>query len=407
MQMRRLGLVSGLFGALLLITTATAAPAVPVVQPRLEGRAVLPAATFAPGPVSGTLLGPGPINGISLPFPSQPVQGFSAVLDAGNGTFWAMADNGFGNKANSPDFLLRMYRVKPEFKTASGGSGSVEVGQFIQLSDPERRVPWPIVQETSSERLLTGGDFDLESVRQTPNGNFWFGDEFGPFLLHTDANGRLLDAPFPLPGVKSPDNPTLGSETPNLPRSRGFEGMAISADGATLYPMLEGALTTDPDQRRRIIYEFDVASKRYTGVTHQYRVEDPSYAIGDFTPLDRNRFVIIERDGGQGTAAQFKRIFLVDLRLTDAEGFLVKLNLVDLLNIGDPNGISLPGQPGDIGLGDPFSFPFVTIESVLPLDRSRLLVINDNNFPFSLGRNPQRPDNNEFIIIQLDPRQRR
>ena len=46
--------------------------------------------------------------------------------------------------------------------------------------------------------------------------------------------------------------------------------------------------------------------------------------------------------------------------------------------------------------------PFVTIESVLPLDDNRLLVINDNNYPFSTGRNPSRPDDNEFVVVRTD-----
>jgi hypothetical protein len=98
----------------------------------------------------------------------------------------------------------------------------------------------PVDSAIKTGRLLTGGDFDIESFRQGHDGTFWFGDEFGPFLIHTDDQGRVLEAPIPLPGVKSPQNPFLGGETPNLPGSRGFEGMAISPDGKTLYPMLEG-----------------------------------------------------------------------------------------------------------------------------------------------------------------------
>ena len=41
-----------------------------------------------------------------------------------------MPDNGFGAKANSPDFLIRAYWIQPEFKTASGGSGEVTVGEL-------------------------------------------------------------------------------------------------------------------------------------------------------------------------------------------------------------------------------------------------------------------------------------
>ena len=131
----------------------------------------------------------------------------------------------------------------------------------FSLRDPDNKVNFSIVADFATypnstievdqairrRRLLTGADFDIESFRQVSDGSFWFGDEFGPFLLHTDASGRVLEAPFPLPGVASPDDP-LGRPA-NLPRSRGFEGMALNPDGNRLYPMLEGSLTTDPDQR--------------------------------------------------------------------------------------------------------------------------------------------------------------
>jgi glycerophosphoryl diester phosphodiesterase len=44
-----------------------------------------------------------------------------------------------------------------------------------------------------------------------------------------------------------------------------------------------------------------------------------------------------------------------------------------------------------------FTFPFVTIESVIPLDARTLGVLNDNNYPFSSGRTPGQPDDDEFI----------
>src|SRR5262245_25600479 len=189
----------------------------------LDGRAVLPADTFAPGPPSGAAITPA--NGRTPPFPSQPVQGISAVLPADGDSFWVMEDNGYGAKANSSDFLLRVYRVTPRFETARGGVGTVEVGRFIQLRDPLHRVPWPIVN-ASGGRELTGADFDIESFRRAKDGTLWFGDEFGPFLLHTSDDGVVLEPPVPLPGVKSPDNPTLApGETPTLNSSKGFEGM--------------------------------------------------------------------------------------------------------------------------------------------------------------------------------------
>jgi hypothetical protein len=60
--------------------------------------------------------------------------------------------------------------------------------------------------------------------------------------------------------------------------------------------------------------------------------------------------------------------------------------------------------PGAVGLGDPFGMPFTTIESVLVRDATTLLIVNDNNYPFSVGRRPGVPDDTEFVLIRLGGR---
>ncbi|HEY5892810.1 MAG TPA: esterase-like activity of phytase family protein [Chthoniobacterales bacterium] len=183
----------------------------------LEARAVLPAATFAHAPTSGQFLGSSPINGQAVPFDrKQPVQGFSAILDMGDGTFGVMSDNGFGSIENSADYNLRVYRVRPHFETKAGGRGNIEVLGFIQLRDPDHKVPFAIVNHFSHDRVLTGADFDPESMQKAPDGTLWFGDEFGPFLLHTDATGKVLESPIPLPDF---DNPELEIRSPQNPYS--------------------------------------------------------------------------------------------------------------------------------------------------------------------------------------------
>lgn len=370
-------------------------------EPVLVARAILPADRYQPGPPSGAAVSGD--NGVAPPFPSQPIPGFSAVVDAGGGTIWAMPDNGYGAKTNSADFLLRLYRMRPDFKTAKGGTGTVAVLGFTQLSDPDHRIPFAL---TRADRLLTGADFDLESARVTRNGDLWFGDEFGPFLLHADANGKVLEAPFSLDGVMSPQNPLLRDPAAwSLRASRGFEGMALSADGRTLYPILEGAKRDDPDPRRRVLHEFNLAARAYTDRTWAYRVEAafPDAVIGDFTALDAHRFVLIERDDLQGAEARQKKIYLVDLRRVGADGFLEKRLLVDLLRIPDLDGISTPARPGEFGVGNPFSFPLQSVESLGALGGGRLLIANDNNYPSSDGRWTQRdrPDDIELIIVRV------
>ncbi|MGH8588858.1 MAG: esterase-like activity of phytase family protein, partial [Gammaproteobacteria bacterium] len=131
----------------------------------------------------------------------------------------------------------------------------------------------------------------------------------------------------------------------------------------------------------------------------------PGNALGDLQAINDHEFLIIERDGAQGPAAALKKVFKIDLSQTHSDGFVRKVEVLDLLDIADPIGIStstpLP-RPGDFGLGDPFRFPFVTIEDVVILSPTDLLVINDKHFPFSAGRNPSLPDDNEFIRVLLD-----
>ena len=370
-------------------------------HPALLARAILPANAYQPGPPSGASIGAS--HGVTPPFPGQPIPGFSAILDVGDGTFRAMPDNGYGAKANSSDFLLRLYRIRPEFRTAHGGPGTVTVVGFAQLRDPDHKIHFPLARP---DRLLTGADLDLESVRAIRNGDLWFGDEFGPFLLHTDSTGKVLEAPFPLPDVASPQNPFLSSpDAWTLAASRGFEGMALGHGGGTLLPILEGRRRDDSDPRRRVIYEFDLGLRAYTRRTWSYRVDAafPDALIGDLTALDDHRLLLIERDDLQGAEARQKKIYLVDLRRVDSGGFLEKRLVLDLLNIPDPDGISRPPRPGEFGVGDPFAFPLQSVESLAILGPDLLLVANDNNYPSSDGRwiVRDRPDDTELIIVRV------
>jgi hypothetical protein len=393
-------IVSGLAAA-----AATSGPAGSAAagtpEPTLVGRAVLPALTFAEGPPSGNFVVPPTMNGITFPVPAQPVQGFSAIIDGRDrGEFLAMPDNGFGNKKNSRDFLIRAYYIRPDFKTADGGSGGVQVGPFISFRDPNHLIGFPIVNEGTASRLLTGGDIDPESLQRGRDGDLWVGEEFGPWILHFDATGVLLDPPFAVPGgLKSPNNPFLGDQLPTQPNSRGFEGMAISANGKFLYAALEGATVSDPNRSRRYIFEFSIEDRAFTGRVLQYRTEAPGNMVSDMAALDGRHLVVLERDAGSGVNALFRRAYVVDLGHTDADGFLIKRQAVDLASVPDPDLISLPPiHPGDVGLGDPFRVTCESVEAVHPLAGGRLMIGCDNNFPNS-GRNPALPDDNEFIIV--------
>jgi glycerophosphoryl diester phosphodiesterase len=727
----------------------------------LKGFSALPADTFAPGSQSGQFI-TGNTNDRTIPFNSQPVQGFSGVQAAdAQGNFWFLADNGYGTKNNSADFLLRIYQVKPNFSGNATGDSSAIVGNFIQLSDPDKKLPFKITNDSTIDRQLTGADLDVESLVLAKDGTIWVGDEFGPYLLHFDSTGKLLEAPITTPNptkfntlngqaplvighrgasgelpehtleayklaiergadfiepdlvatkdgvliarhepniiattdvskrpefadrkkkmlvdgqeeegffvsdftlaeiktlraimpqdyrtkefdgkfqiptfeevinlvqqvekdtgkkigiypetkhptyhdnlklsleepliatllktgftaadrifiqsfetsnlkelhkallpaaglqdiplvqlldakdikpdgtldeaqpydlqvkgdsrtyadlrtpaglaeiktyaagigpwktmivpskqmdadqdgkpddlnkdgiitygdrvtlpptslvsdahaaglqvhpytfrneprflpqdyqgnpnkefeqfinlgvdayftdfpgtgdqvrdqfanklVQSPDNPNLVAS--NIGNSGGFEGMAINPSQNKLYPLLEKTVVGDPAGTLRL-YEFDLATRQYADRFQVYQLSNPSHAIGDLTAINDHEYLVIERDNAQGDAAQFKKIFKIDINKTDAQGQLQKEEVVDLLNIQDPQDLNKDGQTN-------YRMPFVTIENVLVADANTILIANDNNYPFSTGR-PPMIDNTEIVQIALN-----
>jgi hypothetical protein len=437
-------------------------------QAVLAARTTLPAATFRTGsPPSGAFLSAAErasaaANGVrgaaSGPYlAGQPVQGFSSMVPGDAGTWWALADNGYAWRHNSADFQLVFYRVDPRW----GQAGGLRVLDTLRLRDPDGHIPWTIVCDRArgtplpdfsfnvlpqapaacggdpTARLLTGFDLDPESFVRASDGSFWVGEEFGPFLLHVAADGRVLEPPVEVPGVRSPQNPFLKiadrsrADRPNLAASRGFEGVAIAPDGSRLYALLEGAVGNDDPQDLRI-YVYDLTKRAYENGFLRLRLEMPSqkvdltslvdasgarvYAdeaappagpvsIGELKAVNNRHLLVIERDnlGDDLPAPRFKKIFLLDISAAGEQGGHVgKTLLVDLLAIPDPSGVG--------GDGDFFRLPFYTIESVHVVDERTLLVASDNNFPFSNGRSrskssdrrgPLTADETELILVRL------
>jgi hypothetical protein len=356
-------------------------------------------------------------TGLGRPFPGQPVQGFSGIRHLGDDRYLLLTDNGFGSRANSADAILMFHFGRPDWE-----SGRLTIETTVFLSDPDRVIPYPITTEHSEARYLTGADLDPEGIQPVGDG-YWIGDEFGPYLLRVDAEGRVTHFVETEPGgllVQSPDHhrlqlqaaPDEAAPTFNLRRSRGYEGLALAADGTTLLGMLEGQLydhesgsyETMGDRPVVRILAFDTTGGGWSPEVRYYPLEDAAHAIGDFNLIDERRALVIERDWQQGDPrldmpepAVFKRVYLVDLEAVDDDGVVSKLGFVDLMAIADPDGIARQGTIDGV-----FTFPFVTIENVDIVDDRHIVVGNDNNFPFSVGRSPGRADDNELVLLEVE-----
>ena len=363
-------------------------------------------------------------SGGSLPMQGQSVQGFSGIVSLGKDQFLTLTDNGFGNKINSQDALLMVHHVKADW-----AQGTVTRDNTVFLHDPDRKVPFFIQNENTTARYLTGSDFDPESI-QVVGREWWIGDEFGPYVLRVTPLGKVLGVLETVVAGKTYRGPDhyLNGRLPNYPgdavfevrRSGGFETMAQSPDGKTVYPMFEWplwdaqakapeSLNGKPYAR---ILELDVASQRYSERQWKYALEEAGNVAADFQMLDAHTGLVIERDDtteGAGPncpneprvdcftrPAKFKRIYKIDFNQLDADGFVKKVAFIDLTKISNPKLLARRG-PNEAN----FALPHLGLEGFAIVDAHHIVVVNDDNFPFSSGRSIGQPDDNELTLLDI------
>jgi hypothetical protein len=208
----------------------------------------------------------------------------------------------------------------------------------------------------------------------------------------------------------------------NVRRSRGFEPMAGTPDGARIIAMFEGPLVDPASGQPEAaggaavvrMLEFDVAQRRWTGRQWRHRLENPAHVVGDLAMVDATTAVLIERDdASEGSPAlacngparpdcfnrpaAFKRVVRIDLAATDAEGFVRRIGMIDLMDIADPDGRAhAPREPNGR-----FAFPFQGPEGIAVVDAEHIAVVNDNNLPFNSARRIGRPDDTEIILLRV------
>jgi len=416
----------------------------------LAGHAAIPAASFIAPPanapvdakISGKFTGaarndtPGSVmgdtggqhgkrpTGISLPFEGQPLQGLSgfAMNRATDGSIYVLTDNGFGAKNNSADALLNFHRMQPDF-----AAGTVAVKQTVFLRDPDRKIPFRIAYEGSAERYLTGADFDPESI-QLSGDSLWIGEEFGPFILNVALDGALI-AIYPTKQgdteLRSPDNPALripavAGKDFTIQRSGGYEGMALQPGSGLLWAAPEKPLfgeNGEPVGNFLQVMAFDPAKAEWTGASFKFQLAEGATAIGDFNFIDDTRALVIERDNGEGdpslkcsgdpapdcfpAPAMLKRVVLIDTAAIDPDGFVKRIGHIDLMDIADPEGINRLPTMANRDLTGKMTFPFFTIEDVMKVDDTHIMVANDNNLPYSSGRQLDAAAMNEFILLSV------
>lgn len=188
---------------------------------------------------------------------------------------------------------------------------------------------------------------DLESLAIDAEGNYWFGDEYGPSLVQFDKNGFFLKRLLPGKGL-----PAIYS-TRKL--NRGFEGVAIQ--GEKIFGFLQSPLSKDKDLGRIVEVSLKTAE---TTAEYFYPFEKNTGKIGDVLSLGTNEFLVLEQNSKTGKDAQ-KKIFKISL--AGAQKPVSKVLLLDL--------------------SDSEAAKFEKIEGLAQIDTKNLALITDNDFGIS------------------------
>jgi len=201
--------------------------------------------------------------------------------------------------------LVRTIPLRTRSGTPVSGLPSAEFGATGE-------VPYAL---DGSELAFDPAGLDPEGLVALADGTFWVGDEYGPHLVHFDAEGVEIGRINPYPDdqrVQLALPPEFAARRPN----RGMEGLAASPDGATLVGIMQSALE-NPLSARGVDLTRIVAIDLSNGAIAQYlyRQDEKELSNSEIAALPDGAFLVIERDGGFAGdgSAHHKKIYKIDL----------------------------------------------------------------------------------------------
>jgi hypothetical protein len=300
--------------------------------------------------------------------------------------WWALSDRGPGGGLIA--YATRLNRFTIDIHPVTGKISNFRIKETVKFSDPDGLLvgAGPELnglnpRDLNGDASVLGHSFDPEGLAVDPwTGHFYVADEYGPALYEFDRRGRLkriFDVPANLiPKVNGiPNYVATRDDGANFGRqdNRGYEGLAISPDGKTLYAVLQDPLINEPPANngrngrnvRIVVYDNDRWSPTYGSSIKQllYRLEAQSavrdrinailpgnandtnprqgrnIGVSAIIAINDTQFLVIERDNrGIGVddpaganVVGSKRVYKIDIT-----------NATDVTNVALPADLPLP-----------------------------------------------------------------
>jgi hypothetical protein len=236
--------------------------------------------------------------------------------------WWGLPDRGPGGGVLQYETRVQRFEVDISATGAISNFRVVQTVKFMQGTQPFNGL-------APNPTNVLGRAFDPEGIVINPkNGNLLVSDEYGPSLYEFDRNGQFIRA-FTTPAGLIPRNATTGvpnfaadtGNTAGKRTNRGFEGLAISADGAFVYAMLQSATLNEGGGNG--IYNRIVKFNVTTGAAvaqYAYAMDraDQGQGVSALVALGNDKFLVLERNNrgiGAGAALDTadKVVYQIDL----------------------------------------------------------------------------------------------
>ncbi len=155
---------------------------------------------------------------------------------------------------------------------------------------------------------------DPEGLVASKDGSFWLSDEYGPHIVHLDAEGKTIERINPYGTGEG------GRKLPSVLKrrraNRGMEGLTQTPSGK-LVGIMQSSLDNPSSAVRstsaitRILWLDPVSGKSKQFL---YMQDAPGLSNSEIRSLGESKFVVLERDGGfPSDGSNYKEFYIIDM----------------------------------------------------------------------------------------------
>ena len=269
-----------------------------------------------------------------------------------------------------------------------------------------------IAYDQNGKVLEQGTDecgLDAEGLVALNDGTFWVSDEYGPHIVHFNADGVEIDRinAYPKDSRRISGN-LLPIEFANRRQNRGMEGLTITPDQKTLVGIMQSTMSnpdvsvTKSDLVRIVMINLE--NKEISQYLYKQEIKGNSNTA--IVALNDHQFLVAERDDDfyKDNSNAFKRVYKIDIKqATNLEhiqsnlqmsqdeklGLLIEEQTLEqyVLSAGWQGLAQFNILPVKktlvVDLVQKIGYPHDKVEGLWVIDEQHLAVINDDDYGFS------------------------